>query len=135
MCENCPEEIKYIKLRFTGGRHKKGFRRGPFLSYKTGEIYEVPDEYIDLPYWEPVGKKDKIKTEEKAKVESIVEEPISLPISTGLTREFKGESPTHEVFIRGMDDELLKTYIEGQGGKVDGRWGRKRLIEEALKLQ
>jgi len=36
--------------------------------------------------------------------------------------------------IRGMDKATLQAYIVGNNGKVDARWGRKRLIQEALKL-
>lgn len=39
----------------------------------------------------------------------------------------------HEA-INGMDVATLQAYIVGNNGKVDGRWGRKKLIEEALKL-
>jgi len=36
--------------------------------------------------------------------------------------------------INGMDTATLQAYILGNHGKVDKRWGRKRLIQEALKL-
>lgn len=36
--------------------------------------------------------------------------------------------------INGMDTATLQAYILGNRGKVDKRWGRKRLIQEALKL-
>ena len=39
----------------------------------------------------------------------------------------------HEA-INGMDVATLQVYIAGNHGKVDKRWGRKKLIEEALKL-
>jgi len=42
---------------------------------------------------------------------------------------------TRDDMIAGMDSETLKTYIESMGGKVDNRWGIKKLIEEAQKLQ
>ncbi|GAH11180.1 unnamed protein product, partial [marine sediment metagenome] len=35
----------------------------------------------------------------------------------------------------GMDSGTLKMYITSNGGEVDNRWGLKRLIEEAQKLQ
>jgi hypothetical protein len=34
-----------------------------------------------------------------------------------------------------MDDDQLKKFIEDHGGKVDGRWGRKKLEAEALAHQ
>lgn len=37
--------------------------------------------------------------------------------------------------IAGMDTITLKAYIVSNGGKVDNRWGLKKLIEEAQKLQ
>jgi hypothetical protein len=36
--------------------------------------------------------------------------------------------------INGMDTATLQAYIRGNHGKVDKRWGKKRLIQEALKL-
>jgi len=36
--------------------------------------------------------------------------------------------------INGMDTATLQAYILGNQGKVDKRWGKKRLIQEALKL-
>ena len=36
--------------------------------------------------------------------------------------------------ISGMDTATLHAYIMANGGKADKRWGRKRLIQEALKL-
>ena len=36
--------------------------------------------------------------------------------------------------INGMDKDTLRAYIMGNHGTVDKRWGRKRLLQEALKL-
>lgn len=113
--------------------------RGPYLSYETNKIYTVPPDYEQLPYWESISEAE-IGEESKPEVEA-VEEPepdintdIEIP-SPGLTKRFGGMPPTERDFIMSMDEATLRVYIAGQGGKVDGRWGRKKLIEEALKLQ
>ena len=36
--------------------------------------------------------------------------------------------------INGMDEDTLRAYIMGNHRKVDKRWGRKRLLQDALKL-
>ena len=143
MCEKCPDEeweSEYLSLRFIGGRHLKYPYRGPYLSYETNKIYTVPPEYEQLPYWEVVSASEIIaeaETENEVEPEIAEEETesdIQLP-SPGLTKEFSGAPPTEMDFIMGMDDDTLRMYITGQRGKVDGRWGRKKLIEEALKRQ
>jgi hypothetical protein len=135
MCENCPdEEIELVKLRFVGGRHVKG-RRGPFRSFDTGKVYLMRPTYAELSWWEPVDSETVEQIEVIDPRETTDEEIPSTP-SRGLTKAFNVGAPlTDEDFIYGMDDEMLKYFIEGNGGKVDGRWGRNRLIEEAKKLQ
>jgi len=66
-------------------------------------------------------------------VDVLYESKSSVEQSAGLTAEF-GAGLMEADLIKGMDDSLLKTYIMGNGGKVDGRWGREKLLQEALKL-
>jgi len=147
MCENCPEDEEerkkdLVELRFTGGKHKKYPYRGPWLSFETGKVYLVPSEYKTLLYWEPVDKAEKneeseVEIEVEVETEVVdeeVETEIQLP-SPGLNKAFDGTPPTEKDFIMSMDAPTLRVYIEGQGGKADGRWGLKKLVEEALKLQ
>ena len=151
MCQNCDEseeEMKqdWIKLRYIGGRHKKYPYRGPYLTYETGKVYLVPPENKTLLYWETVDKTEEadeetveveVDSEAEVDVEVVVEtetEPEVQPPSPGL-RKFDGAPPTEKDFIMSMDVRTLRIYIEGQGGKVDGRWGLDKLREEALKDQ
>jgi len=145
MCENCDEDEAergkdWLDLRFIGGKHLKYPYRGPWLSFETGKVYHVPPEYKSLLYWEAVDKTEKadeaeVKIEVEAEdIEEEAELEIQLP-SSGLTKAFGGDLPSFEDGIRSMDVATLRVYIEGQGGKVDGRWGPKKLVEEALKLQ
>lgn len=135
MCENCPEEeMKLVKLRFIGGKHKRGTERGPYRSFETNKIYMMRETYASLPYWEPIDKEGEEAAEVEIDFENTDKEVPSK--SRGLTREYgKGGPPSNDDFILGMDEEALKYFIEGNGGKVDGRWGRDRLVEEAKKLQ
>jgi len=154
MCQNCPKKRTewnkdWVELRFIGGRDKDREQRGPYLSFETNKIYLVPPRHEQYPYWEAVDKKKKEKKkkkskpkppeviEEKIEPEIIDEEPKQEiePPSKGLTKKFGGTPPTHEDFIKGMDVKTLRNYIRGQLGKVDMRWGKTKLIEEALKIQ
>lgn len=126
---DCDEEKKLVKLRFTGGRHIARGPRGPYLSYETGKIYEVPVENEQLPYWESIDKKPEVEIDLEY---SDKEVPST---SEGLTRGFDGRTPAPADFIMGMSDDQLKKFIEEHGGTVDGRWGRKKLEAEALTLQ
>lgn len=130
----CDDEKKEIveketaKLRFIGGQGKSGIFRGPFLSYETNRVYEVPAELVVTPYWEAVDGKI-IEEEEKQ-----VEKEEVAPASPGL-KQFSGQPPSERDFLLAMNGEQLKNYFANMGGKVDGRWGRDKLIEEILKLQ
>jgi hypothetical protein len=138
MCEDCPEgeEVELVKLRFIGGRHKRGILRGPYLSYETDKIYMMPLEYASVPYWELVDGEVVEQTEDIKQGSEYTDDDAPTESSRGLTRAFNVEGPPSEDdFILGMDKETLKYYIAGQGGRVDGRWGRERLIKEARKLQ
>jgi len=135
MCENCPdEEIELIPLRFIGGADKGGRKRGPYRSFVTGQIYKMKPEYESVPWFEsPDARKEEIPPEPG---DEYINEIISPPPSPGLTKAFnQGDPQTDDDFVLGMDDATLKYFIVGQGGKVDGRWGRDKLIEEARKLQ
>ena len=135
MCENCPEdEIELVPLRFVGGADKRGGKRGPYRSFITGQIYQMKPSYADVPWFEhPDAKNDE---REPAPGDEYLDEVLSPPPSKGLTKAFnKGGPNTDDDFILGMDEPTLKYFIEGQGGKVDGRWGLTKLIEEARKLQ
>ena len=135
MCENCPEdEIELVPLRFIGGADKLGGKRGPYLSHIYGEIYMKRPGYADVPWFEHPDAKDEEKEPEPG--DEYINEIMSPPPSTGLTKAFnKGDPNTDDDFVLGMDDATLKRVIASQGGKVDGRWGRNKLIEEARKLQ
>jgi len=145
MCENCDEDEAerkkdWLHMRFIGGRHLKHPYRGPYLSFETGEVYHVPPEYKTLLYWEAVDKAEKAdEPEVEIEVEAeVIDEELELDVqlpSPGLTKVFGGDLPSFEDGIKSMDTRTLRVYIEGQGGKVDKRWGQKRLIAEALKLQ
>lgn len=138
MCEDCPkegEEIELVKLRFIGGPDKRGILRGPFRSYETGRIYMMKPENAEVPYWELVDE-DAEQTEDVKQEFEYTDKEVPVKPSSGLTRVFNKDGlPSDDDFILGMDAETLKYFIEGNGGKVDGRWGRDKLIEEAKKLQ
>jgi len=128
------EEKETAKLRFIGGRHKRGIYRGPYLSYETNQVYEVPADYVTVPYWEAVDGDEvevEIEVEEKEQI---------IPPSSGL-RAFNSAVPSERDFLLAMSDKQLKEYFMSLGGKVnldgkvDGRWGRNKLIEETMKLQ
>ena len=148
MCEDCPkEENKLVELRFVGGRDKEGMDRGPFHSFETGKIYTVIAKNATLSFWEPVDGEvteqtedvtpETLYTDKEVPAESPqIDEEVPPRASQGLTRAFNQPGPpSGDDFVLGMDDEALKHFITGNGGKVDGRWGRDKLIEEAKKLQ
>ena len=90
--------------------------------------------YADVPWFEHPDAKDEEKEPEPG--DEYIGEILSPTPSAGLTKTFnKGDPLTDNDFVLGMDDATLKHFIVGQGGKVDGRWGRDKLIEEARKLQ
>ena len=122
------EEKEFAKLRFVGGVSKRP--TGPYMSFETGKIYEVPAENEQLSYWEAVDE----EMVEKEYAEQTEKEELPSK-SRGLTRQFGSKPLSPEDFVLAMDDNALKSFVEEGGTKVDGRWGRKRLVEEALKLQ
>ncbi len=134
-CENCPdEEVELIPLRFVGGRSAAG-KRGPYLAYDTGKIYMMKPGYANLPWWQsPDGETDEPKEGAEQDFKYTDKEVPNKP-SRGLVRGFGSSPQTEEDFLYGMDDATLKHYIESNGGKIDGRWGRESLIREAKKLQ
>lgn len=151
------EEIEPVPLRFVGGKDKPRRLRGRFLTYETGKIYRMPPGKANAPFWVPATDEEFDAQEEalakvgEESVDSTESEQDDIAISSelsegkledveppvepsdGLHTEF-GTGITEEELIRGMDVALLKNYIVSNGGKVDGRWGRKRLVQEALKL-
>ena len=134
--DNPEEKVKLVKLRFIGGRDKGGIRRGPYLSYDTGKIYSMPPEYAAVIYWELVDDDAVDEIEEMPQGFNYSDKDVIPEPSHGLTKDFnKSGPPADDDFINGMDTETLKRYIEAQGGEVDGRLGRDKLIEEAKKLQ
>lgn len=138
MCENCPEEeeVKLVKLRFIGGAGKRGILRGPYRSYETGKIYMMKPENAAVPYWELVDGEEVEQTEDMKQGFEYTDKEVPPEPSRGLTRAYNVDGlPSDDDFILGMDTDTLKYFIEGNGGKVDGRWGRERLIREAKKLQ
>ena len=148
-------EDKVGKLRGRWRTYETGRIYRRFPSNANFEAY---------PYWAPATEKefcDQVKARAKAEEEAVdstsseqddvtlsaelpkeeivvspnipeTSEPI-IESSDGL-REELGGGISEEALIRGMEDALLKTYIVGNGGKVDGRWGREKLVQEALKL-
>lgn len=134
MCENCPEEeIEKIPLRFIGGADKRGRKRGPYRSYVYGQIYQMKPSYADVPWFEHPDAKNDERDPEPG--DEYRDEILSPSPSKGLTKTFnRGDPNTDDDFVNGMDDATLKRVIASQGGKVDGRWGRTKLIEEARKL-
>lgn len=157
---NIDVDREHVYLRFIGGKNKVGKHRGRWRTYETGRIYRTLPEYANFEaylYWAPATEKE-FCVQEEAFVEAEEEtvdsttseqdditlsaelpeeksEDADLPLepSDGLHVEF-GAGLTDEELIKGMDTALLKNYIVANGGKVDGRWGKKRLIQEALKL-
>ena len=161
---NIAKDREHVFLRFIGGEDKVGKLRGRWRTYETGRIYRrfpANANFEAYPYWAPATEEEfcdqveaRAKTEAEdalAKAEALsstasdqgdvassagheTDISMSSPESNGgLTEEF-GAGPTEEGLIRGMGDTLLKHYITNNGGKVDGRWGREKLIQEALKL-
>lgn len=92
------------------------------------------------PYWEPVDEEEEcLECDEEDEAEEEFTDSTDISgddftlSSDGLTVEFGQEGSKQEI-IEGMDIATLRSYIRGNGGKVDTRWGQKRLIKEALKL-
>ena len=128
--------------------------------YANKEIYpywEPVDEEVYMEVEEvddgfSLTRDDEIVVEEdetEASTDSVEDEvasteEVELEPSTGLdtlayTINQSGDMTENTGFsereaVNGMDVATLKAYIVGNHGKVDKRWGRKRLIQEALKL-
>jgi len=143
-CNGCGENKEYglVKMRFVGGPYKEP--TGPYVQYETGKIYEISDRHLNkeaYPYWELVDEDEECVDCDEEEDESVDSTDstrdnitLSLEESTdGLTLEL-GQEGSKQELVRGMDVVTLRGYIQANGGKVDGRWGPKKLIEEALKL-
>jgi len=99
---------------------------------------EVPVEMVPAP----VEGEAASEPEESAEEESVETGSPELDVSEAVdVAEYIGTVKdaaaglTQDDMIAGMDKETLKMYITSMGGKVDSRWGLKKLIEEAQKLQ
>lgn len=141
-CDKDEEENKLAKLKFTGGSHRPFAEQGPYNTFEPGKIYEIVASAADLPFWEAVTEQELVEDAKDTDEDVVppIDETISPPKKlAGLTREFTGKPRSPEQLqvdrFESMDDELLKKFITLNGGKVDGRWGRDKLIEAALKLQ
>ena len=106
---------------------------------------EVPAERIPVPVEEAetVSEPDEpVETEEatepiETEFPELDEEDAVIAVGeyTSSIRD-SAVGLTQSDVVAGMDVEALRVYIEAQTGKEpDGRWGLKRLIEEAKKLQ
>ncbi|GAG17141.1 unnamed protein product [marine sediment metagenome] len=160
-CTDCsdPDYEGTIKVRYIGNKGDKGS-----FTYEKGRVYtlsarhankeayplfelvaimpgavipekyqyivkrvEVPVEMVVAPVVEDEPEPGADEVEEKIPVIEESEHASSIVDSSlGLTQADR---------ITGMDANTLKLYIRGMGGEVDNRWGLKRLIEEAQKLQ
>jgi len=132
------------ELRFIGGFNKTP--SGPYAQYETGKVYVVHAKFANqeiYPYWEPCEKEeseDSLIENQDSIDESEIEDESSEGLNTlGFTINQGGDMTESAGFseqeaIMGMDKATLQSYIVGNNGKVDARWGRKRLIQEALKL-
>lgn len=109
------------------------------------EVEEVDDGVFMTLADEVVVEEDETEdSTDSAEDEVAVTEEVELEPSTGLdtlayTINQEGDMTAEAGFsereaINGMDTATLQAYIVGNRGKVDKRWGRKRLIQEALKL-
>ena len=151
---NISADREHVFLRFIGGRDKVGKLRGRWRTYESDRIYRtLPsfDNFEAYPYWAPATEEEFcVQEEARAKSEEETssstesdqddiassapyETDISMSSGPGLSEELGGGT-SNEALIRGMDDNLLKKYVADNGGKVDGRWGREKLVQEALKL-
>jgi len=132
-------------LRFIGGFNKTP--SGPYAQYETGKVYVVHAKFANqeiYPYWEPCEKEEVEGSTDSGEDDVVIsveeEDESSEGLSTlGFTINQGGDVTESAGFseqeaIRGMDEATLRAYIVGNNGKVDSRWGRKRLIQEALKL-
>ena len=92
----------------------------------------VETELVKVPV---VEDEPEPESEEKA-VETVEEEiPVIEESEQASSIVDSSLGLTQSDRITGMDANTLKIYIRGMGGEVDNRWGLKRLIEEAQKLQ
>ena len=109
------------------------------------EVDEPDDGFFMTLSDEIVVEEDEAETStDSAEDEVAATEEVELEASTGLnTLAYtinQGGGMTAEAgfsereAINGMDTVTLQAYILGNRRKVDKRWGRKRLIQEALKL-
>ena len=128
-------------LRFVGGFHKKP--SGPYMQYETGEVYEVNARFANreaYPYWAPCDEEEHIPEENEYLLEDEEEEPseglstLGFTINAGGSPTGSGGMASEREIFNGMDKPTLRLYIAENGGKPDKRWGRKRLVQEALKL-
>jgi len=83
------------------------------------------------PSQKKVEPKKEPEEEEPEEDEDIDIETHVEPVDTSSV----GGMLTEKEIFNGMDVNTLKLYIINQDGKVDNRWGHKRLVQEALKLQ
>jgi len=95
-------------------------------------------EYTDKEAPTPIDDEECIDCDEEESIDSTDTSQDDVTVSVeklsgGLTIEL-GQEGSKQELIMGMDVNTLRGYIQGNGGKVDGRWGPKKLIEEALKL-
>jgi len=114
------------------------------------EVEEVDDDFSLTPDDEIVVEDDESSevymeaSTDSVEDEVAATEEVELEPSTGLdtlayTIDQSGDMTAAAGFsereaINGMDVVTLQAYILGNRGKVDKRWGKKRLIQEALKL-
>jgi len=155
-CDKKKDENIRGYLKFTGGPHRAFKEQGPFNSYETGKIYRVVLRMAELPFWELTDEEPEVrKIREVREVQEVLDPEVledepedlgvvievdedkvsSLGSSGGITRKLGGKPMSDADIFAGMDDETLKRVIESNGVKVDGRWGRTKLLEEAQKTQ
>jgi len=152
-CDKKKDENIRGYLKFTGGPHRAFKEQGPFNSYETGKIYRVVLRMAELPFWELTDEEPEVRevreVQEVQEPEVLEDEPEELGViievdedetpsvasSAGLTRKLGGNPMSDADIFAGMDDETLRRVIESNGVKVDGRWGRNKLLEEAQKTQ
>ena len=108
------------------------------------EMEEVDDGFLTPDDGIIIEEDETEASTDSAEDEISTTEEVELEPSTGLntlayTINQDGSMTENTGFsereaINGMDVATLQAYIVGNHGKVDKRWGRKRLIQEALKL-
>jgi len=117
----------------------------PCEKEETPEVEEIVEDFSLTLGDELVIEEDEaVASTDSAKDDVAATEEPELEPSTGLstlayTINQSGDMTPETGFsereaINGMDTATLQAYILGNHGKVDKRWGRKRLIQEALKL-